>query len=99
MDKLKESNNFSLENILKTHMTLLADRAQNSTTSSRDLCELTHAIVELAPLIQSLSDDGVVGFPVQVQMSMQDLTDLYRGRHLSQQKMLSDNERRLSQVP
>ena len=89
---------FSLDKILKEHMALLAKRA-NTANSVSDLCELTHAIVELAPLIQSLSDDGLVSYPVQVQMTVQDLTDLYQGRHLSQQQMLSDTKTRLSQAP
>lgn len=90
--------NFSLEATLKEHMALLASKAHTA-ISAQELTELTHAMVELAPLIQSLSDDGVVGFPVQVQMSMQDLTDLYRGRHLSQQQTLYDNETRLNRAP
>ena len=96
-DKENIVNKFSLETILKNQMTLLADRAK-AEISFEGLCALSHAIVELAPLIQSLSDDGLVSYPVQVQMTMQDLTDLYRGRHLSQQQMLSDNKTRLSQA-
>ena len=88
---------FSLESILKAQMQLLADRSQNA--GVEEICALTHAIVELAPLIQSLSDDGLVSYPVQVQMTMQDLTDLYRGRHLSQQQMLSDTKTRLGLAP
>ena len=99
LDKLTptEDKNFSLETILKSHINLLAEKAKNE-HSAAGLCALTHAIVELAPLIQSLSDDGLVSYPVQVQMTMQDLTDLYRGRHLAQQQMLSDNETRLNQA-
>lgn len=94
----KDSDEFSLEKILKDHMKLLAQKAK-SENCCENLSSLTHAIVELAPLIQSLSDDGLVSYPVQVQLSMQDLTDLYRGRHLSQHRMLFDNEKRLNQVP
>lgn len=89
---------FSLDAILKEHMALLAKTAREA-KSVEGLCALTRAIVELAPLIQSLSDDGLVSYPVQVQMTMQDLTDLYRGRHLSQQQLLSDTKTQLNPAP
>lgn len=89
---------FSLDAILKEHMTLLAKTAHKA-KSVEDLFALTRAIVELAPLIQSLSDDGLVSYPVQVQMTMQDLTDLYRGRHLSQQQSLSGTKTQLNPAP
>ena len=83
-------NNEQLKEILENQLKLLAERSNKSVVYD-EVCRLTHAMTEIVPLIQSLSDDGLVSYPVRVQMSIQDLTDLYQGRHMSQQKMLSGN--------
>lgn len=83
-------NNEQLKAMLEKQLELLAKRSEG-TGSNAEVCTLTHAMTELVPLIQSLSDDGLVSYPVRVQMSIQDLTDLYQGRHMCQQKMLSGN--------
>lgn len=89
--------NEKIKEILETQMAILAERSKDKSNTPA-LGMLTHAMAELAPLIQSLSDGGLVSYPVQVQMSIQDLTDLYQERHIAQQQILSDNGKRLSQA-
>ena len=83
-------SNEQLKATLEKQLQLLVKRSEE-TESNAEVCTLTHAMTELVPLIQSLSDDGLVSYPVRVQMSIQDLTDLYQGRHMMQQKRLNGN--------
>lgn len=79
-----------LPEIFENQLKLLAERSKEERDNTV-LCELTHAMAEIAPLIQSQSDDGLVSYPVQVNLSMQDLADLYRGRHINQFEKCSRN--------
>ena len=85
-----------MEETLKKQFNLLIERSQKE-KDNLVLCSLTQAIVSLATLLQNLSDGGVVGFPVQAQLSMQDLTEIYRERQESRRKFLSELQTRLNQ--
>ena len=80
-----------LPEIFENQLKLLAERSKGEKDNTV-LCAITHAMAEIAPLIQSQSDDGLVSYPVQVNLSMQDLTDLYRGRHIGQLQKYSHTE-------